>query len=112
MVALPIDTTKYTGIICAVPPVPRLVNRETGQVRVDRETGKTVYAVGLCLMAGTSADVVTVSVLGEPTGVQVGAPVQVRDLVATPWENDGRHGVAFRAAEIKPLSAAPAGKGA
>lgn len=62
-------------------------------------------------MAGSSADVVNVSVAGEPAGVQLGMPVAVRDLVATPWENDGRHGVAFRAAEIRPLSA-PAGKGA
>ncbi|SFD78428.1 hypothetical protein SAMN05421773_13030 [Streptomyces aidingensis] len=78
---------------------------------MDRETGKTVYQVGLCLMAGTSADVVTVSVPGEPSGVNIGVPVQVRDLVATPWENEGRHGVAFRASEIRPLTA-PAGKGA
>jgi hypothetical protein len=108
--ALPIDTAKYTGIICAVAPVPRMANRETGQVRVDRETGQTLYQVGLCLMAGTSADVVNVTVPGEPAGVQRGMPVQVRDLVATPWENEGRHGIAFRAAEIRPLPA-PAGKG-
>jgi hypothetical protein len=108
---LPIDTAKFTGIICAVAPAPRLANRETGQLRVDRETGQTVYQVGLCLMAGSSADVVNVNVPGEPSGVQLGMPVQVRDLVATPWENDGRHGIAFRAAEIRPLSA-PAGKGA
>jgi hypothetical protein len=110
--ALPIDTAKFTGIICAVPPAPRVANRETGQLRVDRDTGKTVYQVGLCLMAGGSADVVNVSVAGEPAGIQLGMPVAVRDLVATPWENDGRHGVAFRAAEIRPLSApATAGKG-
>jgi hypothetical protein len=117
VVALPIDTAKFTGIICAVAPTPRVANRETGQLRVDRDTGKTVYQVGLCLMSGTTADVVNVSVPGEPSGVQNGVPVQVRDLVATPWENDGRHGVAFRASEIKPLSAPtssapPAGKGA
>ncbi len=52
------------------------------------------------------------SVPGEPNGVQLGVPVQVRDLVATPWENDGRHGVAFRATEIKPLSAPSSRKGA
>ncbi|GHA33310.1 hypothetical protein GCM10010372_36700 [Streptomyces tauricus] len=113
MASLPIDTAKFTGIICAVPPAPRVANRETGQLRVDRETGKTVYQVGLCLMAGGSADVVNVSVAGEPVGIQLGMPVAVRDLVATPWENDGRHGVAFRAAEIRPLSApTSAGKGA
>ena len=111
MASLPIDTAKFTGIICAVPPSPRIANRETGQLRVDRETGKTMFQVGLCLMAGTTAEVVNVSVAGEPSGVQLGVPVQVRDLVVTPWENDGRHGLAFRAAEIKPLSA-PAGKGA
>lgn len=105
MVALPIDTAKFTGIICAVAPTPRIANRETGQVRVDRDTGQTVYQVGLCLMSGRSADVVTVNVPGEPSGVQNGVPVQVRDLVATPWENEGRHGVSFRATGIKPLTA-------
>ncbi|CAL9562914.1 SCO3933 family regulatory protein [Streptomyces sp. enrichment culture] len=105
MVALPIDTAKFTGIICAVAPMPRIANRETGQVRVDRDTGQTVYQVGLCLMSGRSADVVTVNVPGEPSGVENGVPVQVRDLVATPWENEGRHGVSFRATEIKPLTA-------
>lgn len=113
MASLPIDTAKFTGIVCAVPPAPRVANRETGQLRVDRDTGKTVYQVGLCLMAGVSADVVNVSVPGEPTGVQLGMQVAVRDLVATPWEYEGRHGIAFRAAEIRPLSVpAPAGKGA
>jgi hypothetical protein len=105
--SIPIDTAKYTAIICAVPPAPRVANRETGQLRVDRDTGKTVYQVGLCLMAGGSADVVNVSVPGEPAGVQLGIPVQVRDLVATPWENEGRHGIAFRASEIRPLTATP-----
>ncbi|MYT72454.1 MULTISPECIES: hypothetical protein [unclassified Streptomyces] len=112
MATLPIDTAKFTGIICAVPPTPRLVSRESGQVRVDRDTGKTLYQVGLCLMAGTSADVVNVSVPGEPSGVQNGTPVAVRDLVAIPWENEGRHGIAYRAAEIRPLQATSAAKGA
>jgi hypothetical protein len=104
---LPIDSAKFTAIICAVPPAPRVANRETGQLRVDRETGRTVFQVGLCLMSGGAADVVNVSVAGEPSGVQLGTPVQVRDLVATPWENEGRHGIAFRAAEIRPLTATP-----
>ncbi|WP_225850925.1 hypothetical protein [Streptomyces sp. HPF1205] len=112
MATLPIDTAKFTGIICAVAPAPRVANRETGQLRVDRETGKTMYQVGLCLMSGTAAEVVNVSVAGEPSGVQVGIPVQVRNLVAMPWENEGRHGIAFRADEIKPLSAPTAGKAA
>ncbi|MGW6456574.1 SCO3933 family regulatory protein [Streptomyces sp. NPDC055078] len=111
MAALPIDTAKFTGIICAVAPSPRVANRETGQLKIDRESGKTMFQVGLCLMSGTTAEVVNVSVPGEPSGVQLGMPLQVRNLIAMPWENDGRHGIAFRAEEIKPLAAA-AGKGA
>ncbi|MFF0445050.1 hypothetical protein ACFYT4_01295 [Streptomyces sp. NPDC004609] len=111
MATLPIDTARFTGIICTVAPSPRVANRETGQLKIDRETGKTVFQVGLCLMSGTTAEVVNVNVPGEPSGVQLGMPVQVRNLVAVPWENDGRHGIAFRAEEIKPLSA-PAAKGA
>jgi len=113
-IALPIETSKLTGMICAVDPVPRVANRETGQVRVDRETGLTLYQVGVCLMAGTQAEVINISVPGEPKGVTSGVPVQLRDLVAVPWEQEGRHGIAFRASAIVPLTApasAPKGGG-
>ncbi|WP_037576677.1 SCO3933 family regulatory protein [Phaeacidiphilus oryzae] len=107
--------SKFTGALCAVAPAPRLANRETGQVRVDRDSGLTMYQVGVCLLAGTQAEVINVSVPGEPKGVTLGVPLEVRELRATPWENDGRHGIAFRATEVKPLSgSAPApasGKG-
>ncbi|MFI6659562.1 hypothetical protein ACIBL8_28965, partial [Streptomyces sp. NPDC050523] len=65
--------------------------------------------------SGTSGPSLQVSTIKGKlqSGVQLGMPVAVRDLVATPWENEGRHGIAFRAAEIRPLNApAPAGKGA
>ena len=113
-IALPIETAKFTGVFCAVAPTPRLANRETGQLRVDRETGITLYQVGVCLMAGTQAEVITVSVVGEPKNVVQGMPVQLKDLAAVPWENEGRHGIAFRASAIVPLAApapAPASKG-
>jgi hypothetical protein len=112
-IALPIETSKFTGIFCAVAPAVRLANRETGQPRIDRDTGLTVYQVGVCLMAGTQAEVINVSVAGEPKGVVQGVPVQVRDLAAVPWENEGRHGIAFRASAITPLTAStpPTAKG-
>jgi DNA segregation ATPase FtsK/SpoIIIE, S-DNA-T family len=37
-------------------------------------------------------------------------PVQVRDLVATPWENEGRHGIAFRAADQAPVGSGGQGE--
>lgn len=104
-IALPIDTSKFTGMFCAVPPAVRLANRETGQPRIDRDTGLTLYQVGVCLMAGTQAEVINVSVAGEPKGVVQGVPVQVQGLAAVPWENEGRHGIAFRATVITSLSA-------
>ncbi|MBC3843589.1 hypothetical protein GXW82_35440 [Streptacidiphilus sp. 4-A2] len=111
--ALPIETSKFTGIFCAVAPAVRLANRETGQPRIDRDTGLTMYQVGVCLMAGSQAEVINVTVAGEPKGVVQGVPVQVRDLAAVPWENEGRHGIAFRASAITPLTppAAPPAKG-
>ncbi len=112
-IALPIETSKFTGIFCAVAPAVRLANRETGQPRIDRDTGLTTYQVGVCLMAGSQAEVINVTVAGEPKGVVQGLPVQVRDLAAVPWENEGRHGIAFRASAITPLTppATPPTKG-
>jgi hypothetical protein len=40
--------------------------------------------------------VLSVTVAGEPK-VAVGQPVTVADLVAMPWNQDGRSGVAYRA---------------
>lgn len=110
-IALPIDTSKFTGIFCAVPPALRLANRETGQPRIDRDTGLPLYQVGVCLMAGTQAEVINVSVAGEPNGLAQGVPVLLRDLAAVPWENEGRHGIAFRASTITSAQVPPPSKG-
>jgi hypothetical protein len=105
VIALPIETTKFTGLFCAVEPTPKLADRETGEVKKDRASGQTLYQVGVCAMANAQAEVITVTVAGEPKGVVRGIPLQVRDLTASTWEVDGRHGVSFRAAAIAPLSA-------
>ena len=42
---------------------------------------------------------------GNPPEVLPGQPVQVEGLVAFPWQQDGRSGVAYRAGAIHPLKA-------
>jgi hypothetical protein len=48
-----------------------------------------------------------VTVAGEPKGIPAGQAVGFSgDLVATEWEMDGRHGIAFRASGIHPANGA------
>lgn len=67
--------------MCVAPSRPKLTDRETGEVKVDRE-GRTVYQVGLSVAnAEGRIDLVTVNVSGEPE-VQVGQIVTLSDLIA------------------------------
>jgi hypothetical protein len=43
-----------------------------------------------------------VKVPGLPPTLPQGTPVRVVDLVANPWSNNGRSGVAFRAVRVEP----------
>ena len=50
----------------------------------------------------------TVTVSGQPE-VAVGSPVGVEELVAIPWSQGDRSGVAFRATAVRSLGAPIAG---
>jgi hypothetical protein len=109
-IGIPVDTTKLT-FVCVASPQPKITNRETGEVKVDRE-GRTVYQVGLSVSNEAGRiDLVQVNVPGEP-GVQVGQIVTVPDLIARPWEQviggQKRHGVSFGASTVLPASAVQA----
>ena len=106
MRTLPIDTTAIT-FLAAGPPRP-VQDFDTKQPKADAN-GEPLYAVQLVAMQPAGADVITVKVSGQPT-VTVGAPVRVVGLVGLPWQNNGRAGVAFRAARIEQLH--PASKAA
>lgn len=105
-IGIPVDTAALT-FVCVAPPQPKLINRETGEVKVDAE-GRTVFQVGLSVAneAGR-VDLVTVNVPGDPQ-VQVGQIVTVSGLIARPWEQvfggQKRHGIAFGAAAVVPAS--------
>jgi hypothetical protein len=108
MRTIPVNTSAFEAWLCVMLPEPRVANLETGELRKDRETGKTMYQVGVCAIQGRNSSVIQVTVVGEPQGLTLGAPVRVVDLEATPWDRDGRSGVAWRASALGPVQA-PAG---
>lgn len=59
----------------------------------------------------TGAEVLAVTVAGQPE-VAVGSPVVVEDLVAIPWTQGERSGVAYRAGSVRSGGTPLAGFGA
>lgn len=107
---LPIDTQGLRFL--AVAPAQRLTEFEQGKRREERrprtnEQGEILHAVQLVVMGGGEAEVLRVTVAGEPK-VTEGQPVQVEGLTAFPWEMEGRSGVSFRAEHIRTQGTAPA----
>jgi hypothetical protein len=98
-VKLLIDTTS-TVFLAGGAPAP-VVDYETKRPKVDRESGEPLYAVQVIAMQDGESDI-TVKVPGLPPTLPQGTPVRVVDLVANPWSNNGRSGVAFRAVRIEP----------
>ncbi|MCD0482326.1 hypothetical protein LO771_07845 [Streptacidiphilus sp. ASG 303] len=107
MPSFKIDTS--TAIVfVAVPAAPKVVNKQTGEIALDRETGAQMMTVGLTVADEGEANLYTVSIpaSGIPEGLQVGMPVSVVGLKARDWENEfngqKRHGISFRAVALVP----------
>jgi hypothetical protein len=96
-VKLKIDTTGVS-FVCTREAEQR-VAFDTGQPRIDRETGRPLWQVQLMALDGSGAEIIAVTVAGDPS-VTVAQPVHVEGLVALPWNQDGRSGVAYRAEAI------------
>lgn len=90
--------TEAINFFCTRAAEPR-TDRETGVVRTDRETGQPLWQVQLAALDSSGGEVLNVSVPGEPQ-VTVGEPVTVERLVAIPWVQGDRSGVAYRAKSI------------
>ncbi|HVX70410.1 MAG TPA: hypothetical protein VHA79_12055 [Mycobacteriales bacterium] len=84
---------------CTRAPEPR-TDRDSGAPRIDRETGQPLWSVQLAALDATGGEVLSVTVAGQP-GVNVGSPVEVADLVAIPWSQGDRSGVAYRASSLR-----------
>jgi len=103
---LRIDTTGVS-FVCTRAPEPRIAF-DTSQAKTDRETGLPLWQVQLMALDTSGGDVIAVTVAGDPN-VTVGQPVQVDGLVALPWSQEGRSGIAFRADAIRASGAPLAG---
>jgi hypothetical protein len=103
---LRIDTAGVS-FVCTRAPEQRLAF-DTGQPRMDRETGLPLWQVQLMALDSSGGDVIAVTVAGDPN-VTVGQPAQVDGLVALPWSQEGRSGIAFRADAIRASGAPLAG---
>ncbi|MCF3960387.1 SCO3933 family regulatory protein [Streptomyces fuscigenes] len=93
-------------VFVATAPTPKLVNKQTGEIAVDRETGAQLATVGLLISDEGEGNLyqVTVPSTGLPEGLAPGMPVTVVGLKARDWENEfngqKRHGISFRAAAV------------
>jgi hypothetical protein len=98
---------KTEGMEFVVSRAPQHKNDNDGRQKTDRETGAPLHVTELVAMDETGAEVIKVTTAGEPKVVKRQL-VTVVKLVATPWNIDGRGGVAFRAEAITPVPATPA----
>ncbi|GAX50186.1 SCO3933 family regulatory protein [Streptomyces olivochromogenes] len=93
-------------VFVATAPTPKLVNKQTGEIALDKETRAPLYVVGLLVSDEGEGNLYQVAVpeTGLPEGLTPGAPVKVIGLKARDWENEfngqKRHGISFRAVAV------------
>jgi hypothetical protein len=82
--------------------------RDVGKTeqKVDRDTGRPQWVVEALALDSEGGEVIRVTVAGDQPRVNQGQPVRFEGLEAIPWSNNGRSGVAFRAASVQ-LAAPP-----
>jgi hypothetical protein len=103
-----LDTSRVSYEV-AVNPVPKLDQNRVQ--KLDRESKVPMWSVQLYALAEGSAEVLNVTVVSpDMPAVAVRQPVIPVDLEALPWVNDRegkvRSGVAFRAADLRPIDTA------
>ena len=100
-----IDTNKAAsgGLVCARGFEPK-VDITTGRIKTDRTTGQELSTIQLMALDEKGGEVITVTVAGASREIPVMTPVSVVELEAIPWNNNGRSGVAFRAASVAPVN--------
>lgn len=101
-------------VFVAVEPKLKVINKETGEIAIDRETKAKMMTVGLTVADEGEANLYNVSIpeTGIPAGLTLGMPIQVVGLKARDWENtfngEKRFGIAFRAVALVTPSGAKA----
>ena len=107
MATIKVDTT---GTRYTVGAAPRPKNDMEGRQRTDRQTGTPLFTTQLVKVDDEGAEILSVTTPGAPS-VEQGAEVRPVALIAIPWQQGQRSGVAFKADRIEPAHT-PASKAA
>ncbi|HTJ72800.1 MAG TPA: hypothetical protein VL551_35000 [Actinospica sp.] len=101
---IPVDLSQLTYIMVTSAPEVR-TDLNTGEIRTDRITKLPLFLVGVLVKVEgeRKAYVLDVQVPGEPQGIIEGSFVEVEKMQAVPWDRDGRSGVTYRVASIRPV---------
>jgi hypothetical protein len=103
---LMLDTAAVTFMVTKGPE-PRRDFGKTEQ-KVDRDTGRPQWVVEVLAQDPERGEVIRVTVTGDQPKVNTGQPIRFEGLEAIPWSNNGKAGVAYRAASIQPSGAVKA----
>ena len=76
--------------------------------KVDRDTGRPQWVVEVLAQDNERGEVIRVTVTGDQPKVSPGQQVRFEVLEAIAWNNNGKAGVAYRAAAIHPAQPARA----
>jgi hypothetical protein len=102
MAAIKVDTSASRYSVGAVPK-PK--NDMEGKQRTDRMTGALLFTTQLIKLDEDGAEIIAVTTAGDPDLGQ-GAEVRPVGLIAIPWQQGQRSGVAFKAERIEHVTTA------
>jgi hypothetical protein len=103
---LVLDTAKVTFTVTkAAEPKTEF---GSGQQKMNRASKLPEWVVEVLAMDSERGEVIRVTVTGDQPKVSQGQTVRFEELEAIPWANNGRNGVAYRAAAIQPAAQARA----
>jgi hypothetical protein len=99
-VPIPVDTSKL-AITCVKAPRPRVLNRDTGEIKTDKN-GNTVFEVTVSVEDEFGRiELVKIAITGEPP-ISVGDQIAPVGLLGYVWEIAGRWGISYRAERLLP----------
>ncbi len=90
---LVLDTSGYTFQVTRAPSAK--IDQERHQ-KIDKETGDPLWVTQVLVLDDHGGEVVHVTTAGAEPQVDVGDEVRFELLLAIPWAQNGRNGVAFR----------------
>jgi hypothetical protein len=85
-----------------VTQAPRPKLDQLGQPRIDKQTKLPIWATQVVVTDEDGGEIISIVTVGEkPPNISVGDLAEVDGLIAHPWFNNNRSGVAYRAESIR-----------